>query len=224
MPTFTNKLIVDELNYNKDELAKTRADMLLMLTDEQRCVHDKIKESIQGVIDFVYPDLNDNFGDPLFFQERRILAPTLDSVDFDYVCRSGGNSDVQSEWFTTEFLNGIKSYGIQNHRLKLRVGCPVMLMRNIDQANGLCNGTRAGMRVFIPTMNLILSDPGLPFKFRRKQFPSTVCFPVFTHGQLYVIVSRVTSRKGLKLLILDEDNNVYKETTNVVYREVFQKV
>jgi Cdc6-like AAA superfamily ATPase len=46
MPTFTNKLIVDELNYNKDELAKTHADMLLMLTDEQRCVHDKIMDSV----------------------------------------------------------------------------------------------------------------------------------------------------------------------------------
>jgi ATP-dependent DNA helicase PIF1 len=48
MPTFTNKLIVDELNYNKDELEKTHADMLLMLTDEQRCVHDKIMESVDS--------------------------------------------------------------------------------------------------------------------------------------------------------------------------------
>ena len=116
---------------------------------------------LMSLIDFVYPDLNDNLGDPLFFQERGILAPTLDSVEHvneymmslipgeekeylssDSVCRSGENSDVQSEWFTTEFLNGTKSSRIPNHRLKLRVGCPVMLMRNIDQANGLCNGTR----------------------------------------------------------------------------------
>jgi len=57
MPTFTNKLIVDELNYNKDELEKTHADMLLMLTDEQRCVHDKIMESVgsdDGGFFFIY--------------------------------------------------------------------------------------------------------------------------------------------------------------------------
>ncbi|KEH38251.1 PIF1-like helicase [Medicago truncatula] len=160
---------------------------------------------LMSLIDFVYPDLNDNLGDPLFFQERGILAPTLDSVEHvneymmslilgeekeylssDSICRSGEIFDVQSEYFTIEFLNGIKSSEIPNHRLKPRVGCPAMLMRNIDQANGLCNGTRltvthlgkstisatvitgerAGTMVFIHMMNLIPSDPGLHLKFR----------------------------------------------------------
>jgi len=68
---------------------------------------------LMSLIDFVYPDLNDNLGDPLFFQEMGILTPTLDSVEhvnkymmslipgeekeylsFDSICRSDENSDV----------------------------------------------------------------------------------------------------------------------------------
>jgi ATP-dependent DNA helicase PIF1 len=60
----------------------------------------------------------------------------------DSVCKSDENSEVQSEWFTIEFLNNIKFSGIPNHKLRFKVGCPVMLMRNIDQATGLCHGTR----------------------------------------------------------------------------------
>jgi len=45
--------------------------------------------------------------------------------------------------------------------------------------------------------------------------------PVFTHDQLYVAVSRVKTKTRLKVLILDEDENVLDNTKNVVYKEIF---
>jgi replication factor A1 len=48
--------------------------------------------------------------------------------------------------------------------------------------------------------------------------------PVFSHGQLYVVVSRVISRQSLKILIVNEDGTCGSQTKNVVYPEVFQSV
>jgi hypothetical protein len=42
----------------------------------------------------------------------------------------------------SQFLNTIVASGLPNHKLRLKVGVPVMLLRNLDQHYGLCNGTR----------------------------------------------------------------------------------
>ncbi|XP_019157753.1 PREDICTED: uncharacterized protein LOC109154409 [Ipomoea nil] len=60
----------------------------------------------------------------------------------DSVCKSDSNVDMLADLHTPEFLNGLRCSGVPNHALTLKVGSPVMLLRNIDHTLGLCNGTR----------------------------------------------------------------------------------
>ncbi|KDR69846.1 hypothetical protein GALMADRAFT_77064, partial [Galerina marginata CBS 339.88] len=83
------------------------------------------------------------------------------------------------------------------------------------------------------------TDTQVPFKFCRRQFPIRLCFAmtinkaqgqsvthvglnlqnaVFTHGQLYVAISRVTSVHNIKAIW--DDRNITPITKNIVYPEV----
>ena len=75
---------------------------------------------------------------------------------------------------TPEFLNSLKISRIPNHKLKIKVGTPIILLRNLYQADELYNGTmlivtrlgthvveaeiiigpNIGHRTYIPRMNV----------------------------------------------------------------------
>jgi ATP-dependent DNA helicase PIF1 len=44
--------------------------------------------------------------------------------------------------YLVEFLNTLQFNNIANHKLELKVGVPILLLRNLNQSIGLCNGTR----------------------------------------------------------------------------------
>jgi ATP-dependent DNA helicase PIF1 len=113
------------------------------------------------------------------------------SVD-DVECEDG--DDVTN--YPTEFLNSFTPPGMPPHKLNLKINAIVMLLRNFDVNQGLCNGVRLivrrlqnhtidcevatgsnkGNRVLIQRITLTTSDPFFPFKLRRHQFPIRLSF------------------------------------------------
>lgn len=148
------------------------------------------------------------------------------------------------------------SNGLPPHKLMLKVGAIVILLRNMNIEKGLCNGTRLmierffeytievkiltgnkkGEKFLLPRIDLSPSIEEIPFKMIRRQFPIRLGFamtinksqgqsfnkvgvylpnPVFSHGQLYVALSRVTNKKNLRILLSGKssykNNNKNKE-------------
>jgi hypothetical protein len=97
----------------------------------------------------------------------------------------------------------------------------------------------SGNRVLIPRISLTPSNETLPIPLRRRQFPVRLAFAmtinksqgqsvkhvgldlrsaVFSHGQLYVALSRCTSANRIKVLLPENCEN--RRTPNFVYKEV----
>ena len=65
------------------------------------------------------------------------------------------NSD-KGLYVTTEFLNDINLSGLPPHKLTIKVGSIMMLLRNLNPKKGLCNGTRLLITSMTKRLTLIL--------------------------------------------------------------------
>jgi hypothetical protein len=50
--------------------------------------------------------------------------------------------DDTTNTYPLDFLNSITPNGLPPHILRIKKNCHVILLRNLDPHNGLCNGTR----------------------------------------------------------------------------------
>ncbi|XVF72195.1 hypothetical protein PTKIN_Ptkin12aG0100400 [Pterospermum kingtungense] len=56
--------------------------------------------------------------------------------------------DDTNNYYQEEFLNILQPNGLPPHKLKLKLSCPIILLRNLDAYNSLCNGTRMVCKSF----------------------------------------------------------------------------
>ncbi len=122
--------------------------------------------NLRGLIRTIYPNHRCHSGDAMYLMQRSILAPKNTDVDEvnNAILESlyeeshtylSANSLTPTEegaivvagvsmdsLYPVEFLNTLQFSGIANHKLELKVGVPILLLRNLNQSIGLCNGTR----------------------------------------------------------------------------------
>ena len=161
----------------------------------------------ESIVEKIFGDADQND-----YSKRVILTPTnVDSLSINeevleclpgevkiYLSADQIDTDDLNERnnFPVEFLNSLTPSGMPPQCLKLKIGCVIMLLRNLDLKAGLCNGTRmkvcalqnnyidaevltgvsSGKRVFVPRIQLAPSDSNLPFVLKRRQFPVRLAY------------------------------------------------
>ncbi|KAG6617010.1 helitron helicase-like protein [Phytophthora cinnamomi] len=250
--------------------------------EDEEITPGAVPRGLKNIIDKMYADINDpEVATDEYFANRTILTTTnavvhrinqavserLSGEAREYLSVDSVDDDNEGNFFEPEVLHSVTINGIPPHKLTLKEGAPIMMMRNLNPDLGLCNGTRLrvvqlkphvihatimtgeriGQNVLIPRIVFVSDGDAreFPFRLRRKQFPVVPAFamtinkaqgqtvqnlglylatPCFSHGQLYVALSRVTSRSKFKALIeypeLEEDDGAY--TDNIVYRQIFE--
>ncbi|WVZ63167.1 hypothetical protein U9M48_012822 [Paspalum notatum var. saurae] len=109
---------------------------------------------LDGLIDCIFLRLDENMSKTSYITSSAILS-TLNGWVYMINMRMIGHFqgdqmvyhsfdsavDDPHNYYPPEFLNTLTPNGLPQHILKLKIGCPIILLRNIDPANGLYNGT-----------------------------------------------------------------------------------
>ncbi|KAK1395111.1 ATP-dependent DNA helicase [Heracleum sosnowskyi] len=119
------------------------------------------EDPMKSIVEAIYPSLLKNYNDPAYLTERAILTPKNEVVhdlndiimnvipgesrtylSSDSICKESMKTDQNELLYPAEFLNSLKFNGVPNNDIQLKEGTPIMLLRNLNQSEGLCNGTR----------------------------------------------------------------------------------
>ena len=169
-------------------------------------------EKLSNLIDCVFPKTILSVTQAAQLTSRSILATTnetVDSINALVIERMEGEpiilvdvdvtKDPTQQSHYEDYLNSITPNGMPPHTLVLKVGAPIMLLKNLDPSNGLCNGTRLICKHV--TQNVICAEiamgpckgrdcfiPKIPthpknslecsIEFTRTQFPVKLCYSI----------------------------------------------
>lgn len=169
-------------------------------------------DNLLDLISCVYHDIQESSSNLDYFIGRAILTAKnsdvarinnllLERTTGDQCCYFSHDKvcDPQhSMSVPIEYLNTVVSGSLPPHKLELKIGSPIMVIRNLNPAEGVCNGTRlivkslgtnvieavivtgpkVGNITYIPRVKIICpATSGLaPFDFQRVQFPVRLAF------------------------------------------------
>ena len=172
--------------------------------------HLNMKGSLDDLCAWVFYGLSAYYQDASWCSSRSVICPcnkTVDLINNTMMDKFPGNEKIYKSYdsvaeeahiYPIEYLNTLCPSGMPPHKLKLKVGCPIMLMRNMNPHDGHCNGTKyvithlhnniieaviangsyAGNKLFIPRIPIKPTENTFPFQMTRKQFPIRPCFAI----------------------------------------------
>ncbi|XP_035832993.1 ATP-dependent DNA helicase PIF1-like [Helianthus annuus] len=199
----------------------------IRIPDDMTIQCNNKENAIKELIHAIFPSIEDNVYSSDYIISRAILSTKNDSVD-----------EINNQMI--EIFQGEEKvyYSFDEAEDDQRNFYPVEFLNSLNLVN------MPEKEFFLPRIPLTLSEDDMfPFKLKRKQFPIRLSFSmtinkaqgqtipnvgiylpdsVFSHGQLYVALSRGISRQSTKVLTDDEEPTLIISAVQKVVQTVME--